>query len=84
MACNHDLGEFGGDKIYLDDFAYEVRQAAKDQYRLYEKGYYQTFHTEKEIMDFRRGYLHPHTYCPICGEEIDWKEIKDEVINSKD
>lgn len=30
----------------------------------------------KDFLDRRKALMTMFTYCPYCGEEIDWKEIK--------
>lgn len=81
MSCDHYLGVLGSEvDLYISNFSDEIKYASEYQFRLYESGYYESYNTEKEIMDFRRGYLQAFNYCPLCGDKINWKEIKDGVI----
>ena len=31
--------------------------------------------TAKQIVDGRKGYLSRFSYCPYCGNKIDWKTV---------
>ena len=33
--------------------------------------------TAKQIVDGRKGYLSRFSYCPYCGNKIDWKTVLD-------
>lgn len=37
--------------------------------------------TRSQLIDNRRGYFTRFNYCPYCGIEIDWKEVKKRLNN---
>jgi len=39
--------------------------------------------TIKQYIDGRRGYLSRFTYCPYCGEKINWGNIIKQIIKER-
>lgn len=79
--CDCLLGFLSGDEIYKSNLDYELDRVVNVQSNLYEMGLLQVKPLKgKEILDNRRGYISRFTFCPHCGEKINWKNIINNYI----
>ena len=37
----------------------------------------------KHYIDKRKGFMYHFNYCPVCGEKINWKEIREQIKQVK-
>jgi len=74
--CDCLLGFISGDKIYKSNLDYELEKTVNVQSNFYDMGLLKGKSLKpKDILDNRRGYISRFTFCPHCGEKINWKNI---------
>ena len=74
--CDCSLGFLSGEIINKSTINYEVERIVNIQPKFKEYGLLKGEpQTKKQIVDGRKGYLSRFTFCPYCGEKIDWKLI---------
>lgn len=80
--CNHVIGYWhsaiGTDFLSIADIHVEIEQASKNSMRM-NKDFPDLFEAidKKDYIDGRKGLITKFQYCPYCGEEINWKSIKE-------
>ncbi len=84
MSCNCQIGELSEVTLTLDNIKEECNDfiRANTYYNEIMSG---TKHEGKSILlkdlfDRRKGYMTMYKYCCCCGKEIDWKQIKNDVL----
>ena len=74
--CDCLIGFLSGEQVYKTTINSEVEKIVNLQ-PVFKK--YKLLNGEpqskKQIVDGRKGYLSRFTYCPYCGEKINWKNI---------
>lgn len=74
--CDCFLGFISGDKIYKSNLNYELDRTSSIQSNFYDMGLLKGKPLNpKDILDNRRGYISKFTFCPYCGDKINWKKI---------
>lgn len=74
--CDCLLGFISDDKIFKSNLDYELERTSNIQSNFYDMGLLKRKPLQpKEILDNRRGYISRFTFCPYCGEKINWKKI---------
>jgi hypothetical protein len=79
--CDCKLGYISSDAVYKSNIEYEAKRVISVQQNLKKlkllKG--EPLTQISEVLDFRKGYLSGYTYCPFCGEKINWNKIKESL-----
>lgn len=74
--CDCYIGRLCGEDIHKSTIKEMVDDIARIQPQLKEIGMLKGESLSiKQIVDNRRGYLHRFSYCPYCGQKIEWKKI---------
>jgi len=74
--CDCSVGFLCGDPINKSTIDYEVERLIKSQSNFKKYGILNGEpETKHKIVDGRKGYLSRYTYCPKCGEKINWKQV---------
>ena len=75
-SCDCLVGFLSGEKVNKSTIDYEVERIVNIQptFKKYDllNGEPQT---KSQIVDGRKGYLSRFSYCPYCGNKIDWKTV---------
>jgi hypothetical protein len=80
--CDCLLGFISDDKIYKSNLDWELERTASVQSKFYDMGLLKGKPLKpKDILDNRRGYIYRFTFCPHCGEKINWKDITNRYID---
>jgi len=75
-CCNCFIGFLSGEEVRKSDIKRQVDDIVKLQSELKKYGMLNGEpQTAKQIVDGRKGYLSRFSYCPYCGEKIDWKTV---------
>lgn len=75
-VCDCLLGFISGDKIYKSNLDYELEKTVNVQSNFYDMGLLKEKPLKaKDILDNRRGLISKFTFCPHCGEKVNWKNI---------
>lgn len=79
--CDCKLGYISGDAVYKSNIEYEAKRVLNVQESFKKLKLLKTepLNEISEVLDGRRGYLSAYTYCPFCGEKINWNKIKDSL-----
>jgi hypothetical protein len=74
--CNCFIGHLSGEEIHKSTIDFEVESIVRIQPQFKKYGLLKGMpQTKSQIVDGRKGYLSRFTYCPYCGEKLDWKQI---------
>ena len=75
-CCDCFIGFLSGEEVRKSDLARQVDDIVKLQSQLKKYGMLNGEpNTAKQIVDGRKGYLSRFSYCPYCGEKLNWKTI---------
>lgn len=75
-CCDCFIGFLSGEEIRKSELKRMVDDIVKLQPRLKKYGLLNgEINTAKQIVDGRKGYLSRFSYCPYCGNKIDWKTV---------
>lgn len=80
--CDCLLGFLSDDKIFKSNLDWELERTVNVQSNFYDMGLLKGKPLQpKEILDNRRGHISRFTFCPHCGEKINWKNITNRYID---
>jgi hypothetical protein len=75
-CCDCFIGFLSGEDVRKSELKRMVDDIVKLQPRLKKYGLLSGEpNTAKQIVDGRKGYLSRFSYCPYCGEKINWKQV---------
>jgi len=75
-SCNCFIGFLSGEEVKKSDIKRQVDDIVRLQPELKKYGMLNGEpQTAKQIVDGRKRYLSRFSYCPYCGEKIDWKTV---------
>ena len=75
-CCDCFIGFLNREEVRKSQLKQMVNDIVKLQSKLKEYGILKGEpNTAKQIVDGRKGYLSRFSYCPYCGNKIDWKNI---------
>ena len=75
-SCDCFIGFICGEKVSKSTIDYEVEQIVNIQPTFKKYGLLNGEpQTKNQIIDGRKGCLSRFSYCPYCGDKIDWKLI---------
>lgn len=74
--CDCFIGFLSGEMVRKSELKRMVNDIVELQPKLKKYGMLNGKpNTAKQIVDGRKGYLSRFSYCPYCGNKIDWKTI---------
>lgn len=82
--CNHLLGympDYDFIPLYKETIKDKLNFYCKSNDRMVDEGFAEKKFKPEDYLDNRRGMVAKFNYCPLCGEKINWKKIKQEVIS---
>lgn len=75
-GCNCLVGFLCGERVTKSTIDDEVESIIKSQPIFKKYGILNGEpETKHQIVDGRKGYLSRYSYCPYCGEKINWKQV---------
>jgi|GEM_PF-2658545 len=75
-SCDCFIGFLSGEKVIKSELNQMVNDIVKLQPQLKKYGILNGEpNSAKQIVDGRKGYLNRFSYCPYCGNKIDWKTV---------
>ena len=81
--CDCLVGFLSGERVRKSDIDYEVKRISDIQPKFKEYGLLNGDPlSTRQIVDNRRGYLSRFSYCPYCGEKINWKQVLSNCYNN--
>lgn len=79
-SCDCFIGFLTGEQIRKSDINRQLEDIVKLQPQLKQYGLLNGEpQSKKQLVDGRKGFLSRFSYCPYCGEKINWKNIFDEL-----
>lgn len=77
-SCDCFIGFLSGEEVRKSKLKRMVNDIVKLQPELKKYGLLKGEPlTAKQLVDGRKGYLSRFSYCPYCGNKIDWKTVLD-------
>jgi hypothetical protein len=76
--CDCFIGKLSGEEVTKSTIDFEVESIVRMQTKFKEYGLLilkGESQTKSQIVDGRKGYLSRFTYCPYCGDKLNWKQI---------
>ena len=75
-CCDCFIGFLSGEEVRKSELKRMVNDIVELQPQLKKYGMLNGEpNTAKQIVDGRKGYLSRFSYCPYCGNKIDWKTV---------
>jgi len=74
--CDCLLGFLSGEKVSKSTIDFEVQAIVNIQQKFKKIGLLRGDpQSKRQIVDGRKGYLSRFSYCPFCGEKVNWKQV---------
>jgi hypothetical protein len=81
INCDCFIGFLSGEEVEKSNIKRQVDDVVKLQPEFKKYGILNGEpQTANQIVDGRKGYLRRFSYCPYCGQKIDWKNIIDGIV----
>ena len=76
-SCDCFIGFLQERRIHKSTFELGINNFLDMQLRLQKTNFRRgkELYTVKQIIDNRRGFIIKFTYCPFCGDKLNWKQL---------